>query len=538
MGEAGGAWPTCWAWTTPAMPSRSLPPAATTMLKGAGKTTLADGGCRASCRTLSPQESLELTAIHSLARALEPTDDMITRPPFFAPHRRPGRPARRRFRPGPPPAESRAHCASFPRRVPAVPDRRHRGPAPAAGGARGHHHPRRRVGDLPGRPHGPQRPLALPHLPAPDARQSRCSCTARLPAAGRRPHRRRNRHPAPPRPAEAAPGARSVVDAGEAGNRQGPGRAGAAAAGSAVHRPATGGCNEQAPEPVLRQEWPLARPRSAASTTRPTPAGSAGGVPPGWDCRGRSPTSPGLRTRPARGRHRAAPARRRRAAARDHHPERGLTARGRRRRAAGTSRPRSPRRARVIARRPRRRAGRIHDHLAAKRDVGGMLTDVAARLAAIRVTTWTAPPGWASGFVVPGSAAGSRTWRHDVRGGRLGLCADRSRSTVPSAGGGASGPAPRHGADVAGGLGARFRRAGHCVVSGAFQRPGSPPGRARRRRAERRGAGVRRRPRLPGRPPEPARAPRDDRRRGCWETATPGCARRGSGLAQPAHRRP
>jgi magnesium chelatase family protein len=35
---------------------------------------------------LTAEESLELTAIHSLAGALAPGDDLIVRPPFFAPH--------------------------------------------------------------------------------------------------------------------------------------------------------------------------------------------------------------------------------------------------------------------------------------------------------------------------------------------------------------------------------------------------------------------------------------------------------------------
>ncbi|MBS44900.1 MAG: magnesium chelatase [Nocardioides sp.] len=53
--------------------------------KGAGKTSLAE-----RIPTLLPdltvEEALELTAIHSLAGALEPGDGLITRPPFSAPH--------------------------------------------------------------------------------------------------------------------------------------------------------------------------------------------------------------------------------------------------------------------------------------------------------------------------------------------------------------------------------------------------------------------------------------------------------------------
>lgn len=53
--------------------------------KGSGKTTLAER-IPGILPDLSIEESLELTAIHSLAGALEPGDDMITRPPFCAPH--------------------------------------------------------------------------------------------------------------------------------------------------------------------------------------------------------------------------------------------------------------------------------------------------------------------------------------------------------------------------------------------------------------------------------------------------------------------
>lgn len=79
--------------------------------KGAGKTTLAER-IPTLLPDLSPQESLELTAIHSLAGALEPGDDMFTRPPFFAPHHDASKASllgggTGRVRPG---EVSRAHC--------------------------------------------------------------------------------------------------------------------------------------------------------------------------------------------------------------------------------------------------------------------------------------------------------------------------------------------------------------------------------------------------------------------------------------------
>ena len=53
--------------------------------KGAGKTSLAER-LPGILPDLTAEESLELTAIHSLAGALEPGDHRIVRPPFFAPH--------------------------------------------------------------------------------------------------------------------------------------------------------------------------------------------------------------------------------------------------------------------------------------------------------------------------------------------------------------------------------------------------------------------------------------------------------------------
>ena len=53
--------------------------------KGAGKTTLAER-LPGLLPDLTLEESLELTAIHSLAGALPPGAQMIVRPPFRAPH--------------------------------------------------------------------------------------------------------------------------------------------------------------------------------------------------------------------------------------------------------------------------------------------------------------------------------------------------------------------------------------------------------------------------------------------------------------------
>ena len=53
--------------------------------KGSGKTTLAER-IPGLLPDLTREEAIELTALHSLAGALEPGDAMITRPPYAAPH--------------------------------------------------------------------------------------------------------------------------------------------------------------------------------------------------------------------------------------------------------------------------------------------------------------------------------------------------------------------------------------------------------------------------------------------------------------------
>ena len=79
--------------------------------KGAGKTTLAER-IPTVLPDLTSEEALELTAIHSLAGALEPGDDLMRRPPYLAPHHDASKASllgggTGRVRPG---AVSRAHC--------------------------------------------------------------------------------------------------------------------------------------------------------------------------------------------------------------------------------------------------------------------------------------------------------------------------------------------------------------------------------------------------------------------------------------------
>ncbi|WP_261376681.1 ATP-binding protein [Nocardioides sp. J9] len=53
--------------------------------KGCGKTSLAER-LPTILPDLTPEESLELTALHSLAGVLDPSSGMVVRPPFAAPH--------------------------------------------------------------------------------------------------------------------------------------------------------------------------------------------------------------------------------------------------------------------------------------------------------------------------------------------------------------------------------------------------------------------------------------------------------------------
>ena len=104
--------------------------------KGSGKTTLAER-IPGLLPDLTDDESLELTAVHSLCGALPPGASRThpTALPGAAPLGVEGRDPRGRQRPsasrrrqqGPP-------RRALPRRVPAVPARRRRGPARAAGG--------------------------------------------------------------------------------------------------------------------------------------------------------------------------------------------------------------------------------------------------------------------------------------------------------------------------------------------------------------------------------------------------------------------
>jgi magnesium chelatase family protein len=79
--------------------------------KGSGKTTLAER-IPGLLPDLTREEAVELTALHSLAGALEPGDELLTRPPYAAPHHDASKAAlvgggSGQVRPG---EISRAHC--------------------------------------------------------------------------------------------------------------------------------------------------------------------------------------------------------------------------------------------------------------------------------------------------------------------------------------------------------------------------------------------------------------------------------------------
>ena len=107
-----------------------------------------------------------------------------TRPPFSAPHHDASKAsligggtgvgAAGRDQPGP-------LRRAVPRRVPAVPRRRDRGAAPAAGERRHHHRPPRRVGDPAGPRHGRAglQPVPVRRLAARSAEHNRCTLPAR-----------------------------------------------------------------------------------------------------------------------------------------------------------------------------------------------------------------------------------------------------------------------------------------------------------------------------------------------------------------------
>ena len=88
--------------------------------KGSGKTSIAER-IPSILPDLTREESLELTAIHSLAGALEPGDGMLVAAVLrSAPRREQGEPPRRRQRRRCVPASSAGPTGALPRRVPAV----------------------------------------------------------------------------------------------------------------------------------------------------------------------------------------------------------------------------------------------------------------------------------------------------------------------------------------------------------------------------------------------------------------------------------
>ena len=271
--------------------------------KGAGKTTLAER-IPGILPDLTAAESLELTAIHSLAGALEPGDDLLTRPPFSAPHHDASKASligggTGRVRPG---EISRAHCGvlfldEFPLFrtdvIEALRQPLESGEITIARGDESATFPARGMVVLACNPcpcgdysddHGHQ-PVHVPRGQAP-----------RLPARGS-PAR------SPTGSTSSATSCRSSRTTGRdpwVASRvdrrgPGPGRAGAAAPGGPLRRPQLAAQRPDARAAAARRVAARPATPSAGSTTSCTPVGSAVAAPPGCTgSPGRSPTCAGV----------------------------------------------------------------------------------------------------------------------------------------------------------------------------------------------------------------------------------------------------
>ena len=289
------------------------PPPAALRARRARARPRSPSGSPALLPDLPLEESLELTAVYSLAGGLPPGQTMMIRPPFRAPHHSASRASvlgggTGRVRPG---EISRAHHGvPVPRRVPAVSDRRRRGAARAARERGGHDRPRRGGGDA-SRP-GRMVVLACNPCPCGDYHPAdpghQCTCSE----VARREYRRKltgpvidridiTRHvePVPPHqlhdplavPESLGDGPRSRVE------RRGRG------SGSAT-RARRGGSTATCPGPSLRRSLAARRRRLRAGRRRAcTPAASPVAARPGctgWP--GPSPTCRGVRPTRARAR--------------------------------------------------------------------------------------------------------------------------------------------------------------------------------------------------------------------------------------------
>ena len=521
---------------------RRRPPPDALRTEGVGQDQLAER-IPGILPDLTREESLELTAIHSLAGALDPGDGMLIRPPFSAPHHDASKASLLgggigRVRPG---EISRAHCGvlfldEFPLfRADVIEALRQ----PLESGE---------VTSPAARSRRPSRPAGMVVLACnpcpcgnfhPDARDEPVHLHARSSAAttaqGHRPDHRPDRHH-PPRRAVATPHARrdplavressAQVRARVEAARAAPGRPLRRRRLAAQRAGARAGARARlAADPERQQAGRRRALRRAAHPPRRDPR-----APAGLDRRRPAPGSTGPGVAEAR---RRAPAAHRRAAAG------APRVSGRRRMSATTDRLARARRSsrlgepgdlaagRAGGRARRRAASTTHLLRRARPAWRADRRRGPARRARPRARPRPRRRGSASGSSCPATPSGrpsSTTSRPASRSqergrrrrsgcGCAGRCGSTSSSTSVAVVGSRS--ATTYGTDVAGELAAGLARAGlgGRVRRGVRHRPGGAPGRPGRRRADRRGARLRCRPCLPGRPPAAARPPGRPRRR-------------------------
>ena len=272
--------PTCAAWPTPSTPPRSPPPAGTPCCCRAPRAPARPASPSASpgcCPTSAPRSRSSSPPCTRWPASSSRATALITRPPFSAPHhdaskssliggrQRPG--ATRRDQPRP-------RRRAVPRRVPALPQRHHRGAAPAARERRHHRRPRRGVGHPARARHARAglQPVPVRRLDAPTP--ARTAAAARPPSCATT---------ATSSPARSPTGSTSPATSGRCASDQhdpfappetvgrgpGAGRARPGPASSSATPTAAGGSTPTCPSPFLRDRWPLSEAGQRMVDQRP-----------------------------------------------------------------------------------------------------------------------------------------------------------------------------------------------------------------------------------------------------------------------------